>query len=99
MFPKIIPALIAVLLLVGCGKKDPKIYAPDGPVADGGMLIEPSLGDAKNLMPPLVDEVGGGDIDSLVFNGLLRYDPNFNLEGCLAEKWKVSKDGKVITYY
>ncbi|HET9869404.1 MAG TPA: ABC transporter substrate-binding protein, partial [bacterium] len=95
----IIFLMVSIFLLAGCGKKDPKIYAQDGPVADGDMLIEPSLGDAKNLMPPLVDEVGGGDIDALVFNGLLRYDPDFNLEPCLAQKWTVSKNGKVITYY
>jgi len=87
------------ILLFGCGKKDPKIYAQDGPVAEGDTLVEPTIGDAKNLNPPLVDEVGGADIDGLVFNGLLRYDPNFNLEPCLAQKWSVSKNGKVITYY
>ncbi|HVM31590.1 MAG TPA: peptide-binding protein [bacterium] len=96
---RVMTMFLAVVFLAGCGHKDPKIYAQDGPVADGDRLIEPSLGDAKNLMPPLVDEVGGGDIDALVFNGLLRYDPNFNLEGCLAQKWAVSKNGKVITYY
>jgi peptide/nickel transport system substrate-binding protein len=99
MIRSLIVGLFAVILLAGCGKKNPKIYAQDGPVAEGDRLIEPSLGDAKNLMPPLVDEVGGSDIDGLVFNGLLRYDPDFNLEGALAQKWVVSKNGKVITYY
>jgi len=87
------------ILLSGCGKVDPKIYAQDGPVTDGDTLIESSIGDAKTLNPALVDENTGGDIDGLVFNGLLRYNEKMELEPCLAEKWKVSKDGKTITYY
>jgi peptide/nickel transport system substrate-binding protein len=45
-----------------------------------------------------VDESGGQDIDSLVFSGLLRYNEKLELEPSLAEKWKVSKDGKTIIY-
>lgn len=89
---------LCLILLTGCSKKDPKIYAQDGPAAEGDMLVESSIGDAKTLCPPLVDESAGGDITSLVFNGLLRYNPNMELEPCLALKWKVSKDGKTITY-
>jgi peptide/nickel transport system substrate-binding protein len=96
---KIACALLATFLLAGCSGKDPKIYSQDGPAADGDTLIESSIGDAKTLDPVLVDESTGGDIDALVFNGLLRYNENMELEPCLAEKWSVSKDGKVITYY
>jgi len=90
--------LAVAALVVGCGRKDPKIYSQDGPVADGDMLVESSIGDAKTLNPPLMSESTGGDIIGLVFNGLLRYDENLKLEGCLAEKWSVSPDGKLITY-
>ncbi len=92
-------SFLALILTVGCGKKDAKIYSQDGPVADGDTLIESSIGDAKTLNPALVDEVTGADIDGLVFNGLLRYDENMKLSPCLAERWTVSKNGKVITYY
>ncbi|HXL72322.1 MAG TPA: ABC transporter substrate-binding protein, partial [bacterium] len=91
--------LIAAAFLTGCGKVDPKIYDQDGPVADGDILVESSTADARHLTPPLVDEVGGADIDGLVFEGLLRYNENLELEPCLAEKWIVSKDGKTITYF
>lgn len=100
MFRKIFLVLVsASVLLSSCGKVDPKIYSQDGPVADGDTLIESCIGDAKTLNPALVDENTGGDIDGLVFNGLLRYNEKLELSPCLAEKWKVSKDGKVITYY
>jgi peptide/nickel transport system substrate-binding protein len=90
---------LALILAAGCGKKDPKIYAQDGPVADGDTLIESAIGDAKTLNPALVDENTGGDIAGLVFSGLLRYDENLKLSPSLAERWTVSKDGKTITYY
>lgn len=99
MFKKIFTVLIVVAAISGCARKDPKIYTQNGPVTDGDTLIESSIGDAKTLNPALSDESAGGDIISLVFNGLLRYNENMELEPCLAEKWKVSKDGKIITYY
>ena len=100
MIRKSLAALtMGAILLTGCTHVDPKIYAQDGPVADGDTLIESTIGDAKTLNPALSDEETGGDIDGLVFNGLLRYNEKMELEPCLAEKWTVSKDGKVITYY
>ncbi|HTC19864.1 MAG TPA: ABC transporter substrate-binding protein, partial [bacterium] len=100
MFRKSLAFLaMAAVLFSGCGKVDPKIYSQDGPVADGDSLIESSIGDAKTLNPVLVDESAGGDIAALVFSGLLRYNENMELEPCLAERWTVSKDGKIITYY
>lgn len=98
MFEKALAAILALTFLTGCSRVDPKIYSQDGPVTDGDTLIESSIGDAKTLNPALVDESTGGDIDALVFNGLLRYNEKMELEPCLAEKWKVSKDGKTITY-
>jgi len=89
---------LVMLILAGCSKKDPKIYAQDGPAVDGDILVESAIGDAKTLNPALVSENSGGDIDALVFNGLLRYDKNLQLEPCLAEKWSVSKNGKIVTY-
>src|SRR5579859_6596913 len=90
---------VVAIFFAGCSHKDPKIYDQNGPVADGDMLIESTIGDAKTLNPVLSDEQTGGDIDGLVFNGLLRFNKDLELEPCLAEKWNVSKNGKVITYY
>ncbi len=99
MFRQIGWLFVAAVLLSGCSRVDPKIYAQNGPVADGDMLIESSIGDAKTLNPVLVDESSGGDIVGLVFSGLLRYNEKMELEPSLAEKWTISKNGKVITYY
>src|SRR5665213_3852059 len=87
MIKRIFLILSVVIVLSSCGKVDPKIYDQDGPAADGDLLVESSVSDARHLNPPLVDEVGGADIDGLVFEGLLRYNENLELEPCLAEKW------------
>ena len=94
----LILAVLTAILLTGCSHKDPKIYAQDGPVADGDVMIESELSDAKSLNPALVDEIAGADIDGLVFNGLTRYNDKLEIEPCLATSWKVSKDSKTITY-
>ncbi len=99
MIRKAIFFILVLFLAAGCGRKDPKIYSQDGPVADGDTLVEACTIEPKHLMPPLAaDEVPWG-IDGLVFNGLARFDENWDPVPCLAEKWTVSKDGKVITYY
>ncbi len=99
MFRKLPLVLAVVVILAGCKKIDPKIYSQDGPQTDGDMLIESTIGDAKNMNPALVDEVTGGDIDDLVFNGLARFNERLEAAPCLAEKWNISKDGKIITYF
>jgi len=39
-------------------------------------------------------------IKSAVFEGLLRYNPETKkVEPCLAKRWKMSEDGKVLTFY
>ncbi len=88
------------VVLTGCSHVDPKIYSQDRPVADGDMLVEASNKEPKHLMPPLVPDMVGWCIDNwLVFNGLIRLNENYDPVPSLAEKWTVSKDGKVITYY
>ncbi len=87
------------ILLFGCGRKDPKIYSQDGPVADGDIMVETMPADAAHLNPAISDENVGLDLEQLMFEGLLRFNDKFELEPCLAERWTVSKDGKVITFY
>jgi len=92
---------VVLVGLVGCSacSKGPSIdYSADGPPAFGDRLVDASIGDARHLNPVLVDEVGGADISYLVFDSLLRYDKDLVLRPSLAESYKVSPDGRVITY-
>ncbi len=66
--------------------------------ADGGTYIEGSVGELQPLNPwfSITNDVSR-DIVSLVFSGLLKYNPQTkDIEGDLAD-FTVSKDGKIYT--
>ncbi|MCB4755773.1 MAG: peptide-binding protein [Elusimicrobia bacterium] len=89
-------------LMLGCqlsprrNHYDPRTVDPT-PV-DGDTFIEASIGDASVLNPLLASDSASGDINALVYNGLLKYDKNIKLTGDLAESWTVSPDNKTITF-
>lgn len=88
------------LVAAGCGHKVPDYSTiPDAAaVADGGLQVGASAGDADKLNPVMEGDTTSGDIDALVFNGLTRYSPKLVLEGELAESWTVADGGKTITF-
>lgn len=65
----------------------------------GDTFIEASIGDASTLLPVLASDAASSSIIGLVYNGLLRYDKNLQLEGELAERWEVSDDNLTIIFY
>ena len=94
---------IGILFLTACEpspKVDNKVRAKvdDRPV-HGDTIIDASIGDASNLIPMLAGDASSHAIAGLVMNGLLRYNPKWELEGELAESWEVSDEGKKITFH
>jgi peptide/nickel transport system substrate-binding protein len=65
----------------------------------GDAIVVGSIGDARNLVPILSSDSASADIVGLVFNGLVKYNKDIELVGDLAESWKVSEDGLVITFF
>lgn len=59
-------------------------------------LILSSIGDAEKLNPVLSTDSASSDIDSLVFNGLMKYDENQNLTGDLAESWTIDQRSRIF---
>jgi peptide/nickel transport system substrate-binding protein len=55
--------------------------------------------DAVNLLPVLASDGTSGDINGLVYNGLVRYDKDLNIEGELAERWEISPDNLTLTFH
>lgn len=55
-------------------------------------FIESSIGDAKLLNPILHADTASGRIVDLVFDGLLEYDENLDLEGALARSWTLTEE-------
>jgi peptide/nickel transport system substrate-binding protein len=71
-----------------------KIY----PSEDGGELISAMVGEPSGLIFMVAGESASAAIASNIFNSLLKYNANLDLEGELAEKWEISSDNKTITF-
>ena len=93
--------LVISLCLVNCSKTTPdstanysKSYQPES----GGTLIDAMTGEPSSLIYMVAGESASSTITASIFNKLLKYDKNLDLEGELAESWNVSEDQKTITF-
>lgn len=93
-------ALSLSLALAACGRRAPDYsQIPDADVvADGGIQVFGSGGEASKLVPYLGSDSATSDITDLVFNGLVRFGPDIQLEGDLAESWQIKDGGKTIIF-
>ncbi len=101
--------LLILLMLVACGKtnqesNDNREGAGAGhvdqryPPEQGGTLISAMTGEPSGLIAMIAGESAASAIASNLFNSLLKYDKNLELEGDLAESWTISADQKTITF-
>jgi len=56
-------------------------------------------GEPSGLIPMLAGESAASAIAANIFNTLLKYDKNLELEGELAKSWDISSDQKTITFH
>ncbi|MDD3801562.1 MAG: peptide-binding protein [Desulfuromonas thiophila] len=85
---------------MGCRAEELSPASTDAAVpAYGDTLIMGTIGDASNLLPPLASDASSTAITSLVYNGLVRYDKDLQIEGDLAQSWDISADGREITFH
>jgi len=54
-----------------------------------------SIGDAERLNPVLATDAASGDVNDLVFNGLVKYDENLELTGDVAASWEIRQRSSV----
>lgn len=99
-----LPSLLALTLLFsGCQNNSNDVVMPaEGDAAKpayGDTFIEASIGEPSNLLPVLASDSASSDINGLVYNGMVRYDKNFVLEGDLAKSWDISEDGRTIAFH
>ena len=94
--------LSAVFALAACDRPR-EVFVPadvaDVEPAYGDTIILGSIGDASNLLPVLASDSASNEIAGLVYNGLVRYDKDLQIEGDLAEKWDISEDNLTFTFY
>ncbi|MCX8069697.1 MAG: peptide-binding protein [Thermodesulfovibrionales bacterium] len=83
--------MIFCFLLFSCAN-EPDIKNPN-------YITIASLADAKRLLPMLASDSASAGISGHIFRGLTKYNKDIVLEGDLAESWKISKDGLVITFH
>lgn len=87
--------------LVACGSSSQteqhdymQIYPPE----NGGTSINAMIGEPSGLIPMIAGESAASAVASNIFNSLLKYDKNLELEGELAERWIISPDQRTITF-
>lgn len=86
-------ALIALALaLAGCGGAKPPAKKPLGTLRIG------LVGAPATINPLLVQDASGAEVDSLVYDGLVRVSPQLAPEPDLAQSWTVSPDGRQYTF-
>ncbi|HEY3327356.1 MAG TPA: peptide-binding protein [Novimethylophilus sp.] len=61
-------------------------------------MVDAMSGEPSGLIPMIAGESAASAIASHIFNSLLKYDRDLELEGELAQSWEVSKDQKTITF-
>ncbi len=84
-------AVALALTVAGCTKSSSE---PANPRA----VTIGSIGEPKKLLPMLATDSASGDISGLVFNGLVKYNPDLQLVGELAESFTVSPDCRQVEF-
>jgi ABC-type dipeptide transport system, periplasmic component len=98
----LIISFLILILLSACGKEnteDKPQQMSVKPAAYGDIMVRGDIGDASNLIPLLASDKPSHDVAGLVYNGLVKYDKDMNITGDLAESWKISADGLIITFH
>lgn len=87
-------------MITSCGKptQDATDYNQVYPSQTGGTLIDATIGEPSGLIYMVAGESAAAAISGNIFNKLLKYDKNLDLEGELAESWIISPDQKTITF-
>ncbi|MGQ0441987.1 MAG: peptide-binding protein [Methylophilaceae bacterium] len=87
-------------VLSSCEQKviDTTDYNRIYPSQEGGTLIDAMIGEPSGLISMIAGESASSAVTANIFNKLLKYDKNLDLEGELAKSWHVSVDQKTITF-
>jgi oligopeptide transport system substrate-binding protein len=98
--------LLFSLFLYGCNSKgieEPQVSGEEKESGkDAGQeqkLTVNAISEPPSLEPALIDNQIAGDISNQLFEGLVRLDENGNITAGVAEKWDISEDKTVYTFY
>jgi len=93
--------MVILLSFIACSKENNKApqRAQTNTPSYGDVFMDASLGDASNLIPILASDTSSHDVAGLIYNGLVKYDKNFQIVPDLAERWDIEQDGKLIRFH
>lgn len=96
-------AICTALIMAACSASDNSTTQQQDlkkhyPAEGGGTLISAMPAEPSGLISMIAGESASSAISSNIFNTLLKYDKNLELEGDLVEKWEISSDQKSITF-
>jgi len=100
-------ALCAFLFLSACGQDGPPRASAPAPSAhsaepgspeQGGRLVEATIGEPSNLIPPLATDSSSHEVADLVYVSPLKYDKNINLVPHAAQSYEVLEDGRLLRF-
>ncbi|WP_200884388.1 peptide-binding protein [Methylotenera sp. G11] len=95
--------VLVTLIISACGSSyNPAATSQDlskpYPSEAGGTLISAMTAEPSGLISMIAGESASSAISSNIFNTLLKYDKNLELEGELVKSWEISSDQKTITF-
>ncbi len=103
-FAKSASILVASLIIAACGSSSQNLpeanldLSRDYPPETGGTLISAMTAEPSSLISMIAGESASSAITANIFNSLLKYDKNLELEGDLVKSWEISSDQKTITF-
>ena len=65
----------------------------------GDALSTGEIAEPINLIPAMAADSASHNVTQYIYNGLVKYDKDLNLVGDLAERWEISDNNTVITFY
>lgn len=99
------PSLIVLsLIIAACGSSSQNTaeanldFSQNYPPESGGTLINAMSAEPSGLISMIAGESASSAITANIFNSLLKYDRNLELEGDLVKSWDISPDQKTITF-
>lgn len=99
MFKKGLFGLLVVSILIVAGCSDQKVSKVSDVMDPEGVLKLRLKAEPSYLNPILYTDAYSGSVVGLIFSGLFRVDENLELQPDLCERYEVSKDGLVYTFY
>ncbi len=91
--------LTLAFIVLACQAPANKASSPAGQPAPGDVLVLAALGDASNLIPMLASDSASHEVAGFVYNGLVKYDKDFNIVPDLAERWEILDSGKRLRFH